>query len=216
MCYSVHLFMYSSFWEFSSKVQLCFGLSPKWSYVSMLLALNCLIPVNIMCTSLFCSSSRLDSGETELPCVWIKLLGSLQMAHAFNYTSAWNSLAFPLLICFLLSLNDMAELLLTLNFVTSPFHLKKKKVQVSIPLPATGWPLFTGKADSLFLFISTCSFLLNFTIYCFKTSMSYHPNPCYPHVCCPCGRGSLGLSWVRNLTLSWLAVMVPLLDSPAT
>lgn len=60
----------------------------------------------------------------------------------------------------------MTELLLTLNFVTSPLHLKKK-VQVSIPLPATGWPPFTGKANWLFLLIPTCSFLLNFIIYCF-------------------------------------------------
>ena len=60
---------------FQQKLQLCFGLSsPESGYVSILLALNCLMPVSSTCTSLFCSSSRLDSGKTELPCVQIKAL----------------------------------------------------------------------------------------------------------------------------------------------
>lgn len=162
--------MYFSFGEFSSKVQLCFGLPPKSGYVSMLLAWNCLIPVSIMCTSLLCSSSRLDSGKTELPRVWIKASFSYLAHFKWQMHSIIVLLEivqhfFPLLISLITKLHG--KTLLSLNFVISK---KTKTVQVSVPLPATGWPLCTGKADWLFLFIPACSFLLNGIIY-FKTCM---------------------------------------------
>lgn len=168
--------MYFSFWEFSFKVQLCFGLAPKSDYISMLLALNCLIPASIMCTSLLCSSSRSDSGETELPCVWIKAsfsyLAHLKwQMHSIILLLEIVQHFFPILICFLLSLNCMAELLLSPKFVISPLHFKEKK-HTGVSTSPCHWvtPLHW---KSWFILPFFSYLLISFINYCFKTSMVY-------------------------------------------
>lgn len=139
------------------------------------------------------------------------------MTDAFNNT-AWNHLAFlsSFIIFFPLItwLHSRTFVIIKLCHLTAwslfrgffpcvGWHMSQYLSLHNCP----GWPVFTGRAD-IFLFIPICCLISFKSIIYSQSFMSYQSDPSYPHACCPCWRGPLGLSSVRDLTLSWLAVMV--------
>lgn len=102
------------------------------------------------------------------------------MEDTFNNIIAWNHLTF---FFFLLSFNYTGELLSS-DFVTSSSDLfavfffkllDGTGLNTSPFTTAPGWPLFTGKADLFFLYITTCC-LISFE--CLKVYINpYQPGP---------------------------------------